>query len=102
MIGFQGLMIEPEGKHRNSILKQRILGVFDLVEIVLRCTLTMNDFQGLLMQLEGRHQYCITEKRIQAVFAVVGIGLGYVISLWNSYGYLLAPSSDQSNYTILL
>ncbi|GBP25946.1 hypothetical protein EVAR_84504_1 [Eumeta japonica] len=49
----QGLMMEPEGKHRNSIMKQRILAVFGLVEIVLRCTLTMNDFQGLMMQLEG-------------------------------------------------
>ncbi|GBP90930.1 hypothetical protein EVAR_66274_1 [Eumeta japonica] len=50
-----GLMMEPEGKHRNSIMKQRILTVFGLVEIVLRCTLTMNDFQGLMMQLEGKH-----------------------------------------------
>ncbi|GBP34855.1 hypothetical protein EVAR_95960_1 [Eumeta japonica] len=45
--------MEPEGKHRNSIMKHRILAVFGLVEIVLRCTLTMNDFQGLMMQLEG-------------------------------------------------
>ncbi|GBP05747.1 Putative aminopeptidase W07G4.4 [Eumeta japonica] len=45
--------MEPEGKHRNSIMKQRILAVFGLVEIVLRCTLTMNDFLGLMMQLEG-------------------------------------------------
>ncbi|GBP63079.1 hypothetical protein EVAR_50035_1 [Eumeta japonica] len=45
--------MEPEGKHRNSIMKQRILAVFGLVEIVLRCILTMNDFQGLMMQLEG-------------------------------------------------
>ncbi|GBP30459.1 hypothetical protein EVAR_20912_1 [Eumeta japonica] len=52
IIGFQGLMMEPEGKHRNSIMKQRILAVFGLVEIVLRCILTMNDFQGLMMQLE--------------------------------------------------
>ncbi|GBO99773.1 hypothetical protein EVAR_74194_1 [Eumeta japonica] len=28
--------MEPEGKHRNSIMKQRILAVFGLVEIVLR------------------------------------------------------------------
>ncbi|GBP33490.1 hypothetical protein EVAR_23893_1 [Eumeta japonica] len=48
-----GLMMEPEGKHRNSIMKHRILAVFGLVEIVLRYTLTMNDFQGLMMQLEG-------------------------------------------------
>ncbi|GBP72432.1 PiggyBac transposable element-derived protein 4 [Eumeta japonica] len=47
------LMMEPEGKHRNSIIKQRILAVFGLVEIVSRYTLTMNDFQGLMMQLEG-------------------------------------------------
>ncbi|GBP14781.1 Suppressor of lurcher protein 1 [Eumeta japonica] len=53
IIGLQGLMMEPEGKHRNSIMKQRILAVFGLVEIVLRCTLTINDFQGLMMQLEG-------------------------------------------------
>ncbi|GBP35901.1 hypothetical protein EVAR_23150_1 [Eumeta japonica] len=45
--------MEPEGKHRNSIMKQRILAVFGLVEIVLKCTLTMNDFQDLMMQLEG-------------------------------------------------
>ncbi|GBP88076.1 Beta-1,4-N-acetylgalactosaminyltransferase bre-4 [Eumeta japonica] len=45
--------MEPEGKHRNSIMKQRILAVFGLVEIILRCTLTMNHFQGLMMQLEG-------------------------------------------------
>ncbi|GBP18763.1 hypothetical protein EVAR_93191_1 [Eumeta japonica] len=49
----QDLMMEPEGKHRNSIMKQRILVVFGLVEIVLRCTLTMNDFQGLMMKPEG-------------------------------------------------
>ncbi|GBP53843.1 hypothetical protein EVAR_42563_1 [Eumeta japonica] len=53
--GGLGLMMESEGKHRNSIMKQRILAVFGLVEIVLRCTLTMNDFQGLMMQLEGKH-----------------------------------------------
>ncbi|GBP84641.1 hypothetical protein EVAR_65567_1 [Eumeta japonica] len=45
--------MEPEGKHRNSIMKQCILAVFGLVEIVLRSTLTMNDFQGLMMQLKG-------------------------------------------------
>ncbi|GBP72135.1 hypothetical protein EVAR_49318_1 [Eumeta japonica] len=45
--------MEPEGKHRNSIMKQRILAVFGIVEIVLRCTLTMNDFQGLMMEPEG-------------------------------------------------
>ncbi|GBP67364.1 Probable RNA-directed DNA polymerase from transposon X-element [Eumeta japonica] len=53
MSDFQGLMMEPEDKHRNSIMKQRILAVFGLVEIVLRCTVTMNDFQGLMMQLEA-------------------------------------------------
>ncbi|GBP69356.1 hypothetical protein EVAR_53433_1 [Eumeta japonica] len=47
--------MEPEGKHRNSIMKQRILAVFGLVEIVLRCTLTMNDFQGLMMELEDEN-----------------------------------------------
>ncbi|GBP18583.1 hypothetical protein EVAR_14353_1 [Eumeta japonica] len=52
MCDFQGLMMEPEGKHRNSVMKQRILAVFGLVEIVLRCTLTMNDFHGLMMQPE--------------------------------------------------
>ncbi|GBP22537.1 hypothetical protein EVAR_84775_1 [Eumeta japonica] len=50
-----GLMMEPEGKHRKFIMKQRILAVFGLVEIVLRCTLIMNDFQGLMMQPERRH-----------------------------------------------
>ncbi|GBP44739.1 hypothetical protein EVAR_81507_1 [Eumeta japonica] len=53
IIDFQGLMMEPESKHRNSIMEQRILAVFGLVEIVLRFTLTMNDFQGLMMQLEA-------------------------------------------------
>ncbi|GBP44155.1 hypothetical protein EVAR_31599_1 [Eumeta japonica] len=47
-------MMEPEMKNRNSIMKQRILAVFGLVEIVLRCTLTMNDFQGLMMQPKAR------------------------------------------------
>ncbi|GBP19202.1 hypothetical protein EVAR_11524_1 [Eumeta japonica] len=65
-----GLMMEPEGKHRNSIMKQRILAVFGLVEIVLRCTLTMNDFQGLMMQLVGSD---------------------------NGAGSLEAPSSDPEN-----
>ncbi|GBP64533.1 hypothetical protein EVAR_53032_1 [Eumeta japonica] len=54
MSNFQGLMMETEGKHRNSIMKQSILAVFGLVEIVLRCTLTMNDFQDLMMRPEGR------------------------------------------------
>ncbi|GBP51515.1 hypothetical protein EVAR_44491_1 [Eumeta japonica] len=35
LIWVSGLMMEPEGKHRNSIMKQRILAVFGLVEIVL-------------------------------------------------------------------
>ncbi|GBP74565.1 hypothetical protein EVAR_59500_1 [Eumeta japonica] len=48
----RGLMMEPEGKLRNSIMKQRILDVFVLAEIVLKCTLTMNDFQDLMMQPE--------------------------------------------------
>ncbi|GBP75887.1 hypothetical protein EVAR_10999_1 [Eumeta japonica] len=48
-----GLMMEPESKHRNSIMNQRILAVFGLVENV--CTLTMNDFHGLMMQPEDRH-----------------------------------------------
>ncbi|GBP26041.1 hypothetical protein EVAR_20055_1 [Eumeta japonica] len=45
--------MKPEGKHRNSIMRQRILAVFGLVVIVLRCTLTMSEFQGLLMEQEG-------------------------------------------------
>ncbi|GBP89512.1 hypothetical protein EVAR_67260_1 [Eumeta japonica] len=53
MMETEGLMMESEGKYRNFIMKQCILAVFSLVEIVLRCTLTMNDFQGLMMQLEG-------------------------------------------------
>ncbi|GBP77081.1 hypothetical protein EVAR_61083_1 [Eumeta japonica] len=42
--------MEPEG---NSIMNQRVLAVFCLVEIVLRCALTMNEFQGLMMQSKG-------------------------------------------------
>ncbi|GBP87893.1 hypothetical protein EVAR_66372_1 [Eumeta japonica] len=34
-------------------MKQRILAVFGLVEIVLRCTLIMNDCQGLMIEPEG-------------------------------------------------
>ncbi|GBP26694.1 hypothetical protein EVAR_23465_1 [Eumeta japonica] len=49
-----GLTMEPEGKHRNSIMKQRILAVFGVAEIVLRYTLTVNDFQGLMMEPEDR------------------------------------------------
>ncbi|GBP05437.1 Retrovirus-related Pol polyprotein from transposon 412 [Eumeta japonica] len=47
-----GLKMESEGKHRNS-MRQRILTVFGFVKIVLRCTLIMNDFQGLRMRPEG-------------------------------------------------
>ncbi|GBP75940.1 hypothetical protein EVAR_98832_1 [Eumeta japonica] len=81
IIGFQGLMMEPEGKHRNSIMKQRIpsrvwscrnrlemyfdherfsgsddgagsLAEFGLVDILVEYTLTMIDFQGLIAELE--------------------------------------------------
>ncbi|GBP12327.1 hypothetical protein EVAR_70671_1 [Eumeta japonica] len=45
--------MEPEGKHRNFIMNQRILAVLGLVEIVFRCTLTTNNFQGLINQPEG-------------------------------------------------
>ncbi|GBP86408.1 hypothetical protein EVAR_62841_1 [Eumeta japonica] len=79
MSDFQGLMMEteasqgqPEGKHRNSIMKQCIMAVFGLVEIILRCTLTMNDFQGLVMQLEGSE---------------------------NEAGSLETPSSDPENHS---
>ncbi|GBP37077.1 hypothetical protein EVAR_19206_1 [Eumeta japonica] len=50
----EDLMMKPEGKLRNFIMKQRILDVFSLVEIALRCTLTMNYFQGLMMEHDGR------------------------------------------------
>ncbi|GBP37431.1 hypothetical protein EVAR_16336_1 [Eumeta japonica] len=53
IIGFQGLMMEPEDKHRNYVMKKRILAVFGLVEIALRCTLTTNNFHSLMMQPEG-------------------------------------------------
>ncbi|GBP07258.1 hypothetical protein EVAR_92136_1 [Eumeta japonica] len=84
--------MEPEGKHRNSIIKQRILAVFGLVEIVLRCTLTMNDFQGLMMQLEGSDNGAGSleapssdpesqswSKSISGPFQQVQIWLGYIV-----------------------
>ncbi|GBP72924.1 hypothetical protein EVAR_41140_1 [Eumeta japonica] len=48
-----GLVMEPESKHRNSMIYQCILAVFDLVENVLRCTLTMSGFHGLMMKPEA-------------------------------------------------
>ncbi|GBP83344.1 hypothetical protein EVAR_54361_1 [Eumeta japonica] len=69
------LMMEPQGKHRNSIMKQRILAVFGLVEIILRCTLTINDFQGLMMQPKRR--YSIIEQRSLAVLGLVDIVVEY-------------------------
>ncbi|GBP81539.1 hypothetical protein EVAR_57184_1 [Eumeta japonica] len=45
--------MEPEDKHRNFIMRHRILDVFGFVGIVLRYTLTVNDFQGLMMEPEG-------------------------------------------------
>ncbi|GBP95518.1 hypothetical protein EVAR_65886_1 [Eumeta japonica] len=90
----RGLMMEPEGKHRNSIMKQRILAVFGLVEIVLRCTLTMNDFQGLMMQLEGSDNGAGSleapssdpesqswSKYISGQFQQAQIWLGYIVPL---------------------
>ncbi|GBP15770.1 hypothetical protein EVAR_93952_1 [Eumeta japonica] len=87
-------MMEPEGKHRNSIMKQRILAVFGLVEIVLRCTLTMNDFQGLMMQLEGSDNGAGSleapssdpesqswSKSISGQFQQAQIWLGYIVPL---------------------
>ncbi|GBP50114.1 hypothetical protein EVAR_17375_1 [Eumeta japonica] len=43
----------PEGRHRNFITEKHIPVVFELVRIVLRCSLTMNDFQGLIVEPEG-------------------------------------------------
>ncbi|GBP61425.1 hypothetical protein EVAR_50792_1 [Eumeta japonica] len=48
--------------------------MFGLVEILLRCTLTMNNFQDLMMQTEG-----------------------YVVLLWSASTYLPAPSSNPEN-----
>ncbi|GBP28326.1 hypothetical protein EVAR_11788_1 [Eumeta japonica] len=44
------LMMEPEGRQRNSIMEQHILAVFGLVEIVLKCTLLVIVFLGLMIQ----------------------------------------------------
>ncbi|GBP78598.1 hypothetical protein EVAR_65026_1 [Eumeta japonica] len=49
----EGPMMEPEGKYRKFIMKQRIPAVCGLVEIVLRCTLSINDFQGQMMEPKG-------------------------------------------------
>ncbi|GBP86176.1 hypothetical protein EVAR_57881_1 [Eumeta japonica] len=92
----EGLMMEPEGKHRNSTMKQRILAVFGLVEIVLRCTLTMNDFQGLMMQLEGKHSYSIIGQHIQAVFAVVGIVLECTLTVIGFQGLMMEPEGSDN------
>ncbi|GBP86730.1 hypothetical protein EVAR_63735_1 [Eumeta japonica] len=48
-----GLMMEPEGKHRKFIMRQRILAVFGLVDIVMEYTFTMISLQGMIMELEG-------------------------------------------------
>ncbi|GBP47790.1 hypothetical protein EVAR_79638_1, partial [Eumeta japonica] len=88
------LMMEPEGKYRNSLIKQCILAVFGFVEIVLRCTLTMNDFQGLMMQLEGSDNGAGSleapssdpesqswSKSISGPFQQAQIWLGYIVPL---------------------
>ncbi|GBP94966.1 hypothetical protein EVAR_27677_1 [Eumeta japonica] len=92
MMEMEGLMMEPEGKHRNS--KQRILIVFGLVEIVLRCTLTVNDFQGLMLQPEGFNNGTGSleapstdpesqswSKYISGQFQQAQIWLGYIVPL---------------------
>ncbi|GBP19808.1 hypothetical protein EVAR_75100_1 [Eumeta japonica] len=105
----QGLMMEPEGEHRNSIIKQRILAVFGLVEIVLRCTLTMNDFQGLMMHYEVLSVYLPVPssdpgnqsqlKCIPRQFQQPQTLLGYVVLLWSASACLPAPSSDPENHS---
>ncbi|GBP84306.1 hypothetical protein EVAR_103594_1 [Eumeta japonica] len=81
-------------KHRNSIINQSVLAVFGLVEIVLRCTLTMNNFQGLMMQPEGSDNGAGSletpssdpesqswSKYISGPFQQAQIRLGYIVPL---------------------
>ncbi|GBP23844.1 hypothetical protein EVAR_86221_1 [Eumeta japonica] len=70
MIGFQGLMMEPEGRRWYSIIKQRSLAMFGLVHILVECTLTMIGFQGLITELEvwKLHQQILEINRGQNIF----------------------------------
>ncbi|GBP88846.1 hypothetical protein EVAR_65839_1 [Eumeta japonica] len=61
--------MEPEGKHWNSVMKQRILVVFGSIQIVLRCTLTVSDFQDLMMLPEGPGSRCDVTNSYQCEFA---------------------------------
>ncbi|GBP81525.1 Cuticle protein 19 [Eumeta japonica] len=49
---YNGLMREPEGRRQYSIMKQRNLAVFGLVDILVEYTLTMIGFQGRIGELE--------------------------------------------------
>ncbi|GBP53280.1 hypothetical protein EVAR_44281_1 [Eumeta japonica] len=97
IIGFQGLMMEPEGKHRNSIMTQRILAVFGLVEIVLRCTLTMNDFQGLMMQLEA--MFGLVDILVEYTLTMIGFqGLITELEVWKLHRQTLKVNRGQNPF----
>ncbi|GBP23491.1 Probable RNA-directed DNA polymerase from transposon BS [Eumeta japonica] len=96
MSEFQGLTVEPEGKHYHSIIEQRILAVYGLVEIVLRCALTMNDFQCRMMQPANRLWYSIIEQYIRAMFAVVGIVLDSTLTVIGFQGLMIEPEGSDN------
>ncbi|GBP54608.1 Fatty acid synthase [Eumeta japonica] len=92
-----GLMMEPEGKHRNSIMKQRIRAVFGLVEIVLRCTLTMNDFQGLMMQLEA--MFGLVDILVEYTLTMIGFqGLITELEVWKLHRQTLKVNRGQNPF----
>ncbi|GBP71771.1 hypothetical protein EVAR_58868_1 [Eumeta japonica] len=91
--------MKPEGRHRNSITESHILVVFELVRIVLRCTLPMSDFQDLMMEPEdlenSRSEYILRQLQ-QAQTR-----LGYVIPLWSSCVPFGSIFSARGNFYLL-
>ncbi|GBP77466.1 hypothetical protein EVAR_56076_1 [Eumeta japonica] len=63
------LMMEPEGGHRNSVIKRRnpsSLGSFDSSS-----TLILYGNQGLMMELEGGHRNSVIKRRNPIEFGLV-------------------------------
>ncbi|GBP24345.1 hypothetical protein EVAR_9443_1 [Eumeta japonica] len=66
-------MVESVDRHWNSITEQHILVVFELVRLVLRCTLTMSGFQGSMIEPEVTCCYLVL---LMLPIDVGGLGAG--------------------------
>ncbi|GBP41492.1 hypothetical protein EVAR_24411_1 [Eumeta japonica] len=81
----RGLMLEPDDWNCNSIILQHILTAFGLIEIVLRCTLTM------MKVLEIEHWNSIMKQRILAMLELVGIALRCTLTMGDFQGLMTEP-----------